>query len=66
MAEDSAGPEGAFAQRLRRELGLDAAEPDAVEHAAGLVRTCQATKNGSAKGLSNTAEAVRMPWAIVH
>lgn len=39
MAEDSAGPEGVFGHRLRIELGLDAAGPDAVERAAGLVQT---------------------------
>lgn len=39
MAEDSAGPEGMFGQRLRGELGLDDTGPDAVERAAGLVRT---------------------------
>lgn len=39
MVEEAAGPSGVFRQRLRRELGIGAAEPDAVERAAGLVRT---------------------------
>lgn len=48
MTEDSAGPEGVFAQRLRRELGLDSDLPDAVERAAGLVRTYCAAYTGAA------------------
>lgn len=39
MAEDSAGRDGVFRQRLRQELGLDSALPDALDRAAGLVRT---------------------------
>ena len=39
MAEDSAGPNGVFRQRVRQEVGLDSDLPDAVERAAGLVRT---------------------------
>lgn len=49
MAEDSAGPDGVFRQRLRRELGLDSGQPDAVENAAGLVRTyCAGGYTGAA------------------
>lgn len=39
MLEDSAGPNGVFRQRVHQELGLDSDLPDAVERAAGLVRT---------------------------
>jgi hypothetical protein len=48
MPEDSAGPQGVLGQRLHRELGLDAAGPDAVERTAGLVRTYGASYTGSA------------------
>ena len=48
MAEDSAGPQGVFGHRLRTELGLDAEGPDAVERAAGLVRTYRAGYTGAA------------------
>ncbi len=39
MADDSAARAGVFQQRLRRELGLDIGDPDAVQHAAQLVRS---------------------------
>ena len=39
MADDSAGRDGVFQQRLRSELGLDAGDPDAMVRAAQLVRT---------------------------
>jgi hypothetical protein len=60
MAEDSAGPEGAFAQRLRRELGLDAAGRDAVERAAGLVRTYRAGYTGAAFDTYGRNDPVRI------
>jgi hypothetical protein len=39
VAENSAGRDGVFRQRLRQELGLDSDLPDALDRAAGLVRT---------------------------
>lgn len=38
MAGNSAGRRGVFRERVRQELGLGSDLPDAVEHAAGLVR----------------------------
>jgi hypothetical protein len=48
MSEDSAELPGVFGQRLRLELGLDSDRPDALERAAGLVRTYSAGYTGAA------------------
>ena len=48
VAEDSAELQGVFGQRVRQELGLDSDRPDALERAAGLVRTYSAGYTGEA------------------
>ena len=60
MAKDSAGPQGVFGHRLRSELGLDAAGPDAVERAAGLVRTYRTGYTGAAFDTYGRNDPVRI------